>query len=712
MSNKIQIRRGLQANLPNPLDNGEFGWCSDSGNLYIGNGTLNENLKVAGKPITMPFSIYAATNALGGRALTTGATGLLKRAGKSTQTLVNKLVDGAANFDASYLDKTVRNSIDNTWAKITNIDSATQLTLSADIMALDKDYEIADALDNLPEAFSQVPGPFYADVTILMSPGTYTADVTFIGKTPSGNLSLTIQGDTAGGTTISGTVNCRQRIAWKNLKFTGRINTYYGADITWNSCQTQGASKLYCYMGSANLIQNSTVSVGNDPTNITSVNSTITKGYTLYAATSALGGDDSVADGLPVASGTATSTLANKLVDSSAGFTLSMLGKTIYNSTDDTWAKITSIDSATQAGLSANIMAVGETYTIVNAFSTVRSALNAVPSVINCDTDLKLSPEIFTEDVVIQGKSFSGPFRVKLKGTVSIIEAQTTATGGSAGVWNSAQGYVDNTNKNWTADQHKDKWAYFAPDTQTASLRGKFYLIDSNTSTRLTFISMIAASPLSGEKYTIVDFPTTIKSNLAPLNSSDTTGRFASLWITSGQTGFEFQGVTFDKTSGAWETLWMEANSQAIFHNCKLNNNIWFLSRQLGNATFNDCLLTNPGSNSRPLVSTGRGANTLYYHSKVRGQGLGVGYHTFDGASMMEWIGSIFENLYYTRISTNAIAKTTGNFSLEGATRVRNCTVGLQAQTGGQVNMAGTVIFSGCTTNVVADPASYGFIAQ
>lgn len=68
-----------------------------------------------------------------------------------------------------------------------------------------------------------------------------------------------------------------------------------------------------------------------------------------------------------VASGTATDTIANKLVDSGAAFTTTMVGKTVYNSTDNTWAVITAMDSATQLNLSTDIMVSGESYTIGDA---------------------------------------------------------------------------------------------------------------------------------------------------------------------------------------------------------------------------------------------------------------------------------------------------------------------------------------------------------
>lgn len=64
-------------------------------------------------------------------------------------------------------------------------------------------------------------------------------------------------------------------------------------------------------------------------------------------------------------SGSATSTTANKLVDSSKTFDGEVeVGYIVYNHTDNTIATVTAIDSDTTLSLSADIMASAETYSI------------------------------------------------------------------------------------------------------------------------------------------------------------------------------------------------------------------------------------------------------------------------------------------------------------------------------------------------------------
>ena len=68
------------------------------------------------------------------------------------------------------------------------------------------------------------------------------------------------------------------------------------------------------------------------------------------------------------ASGTATSTSASKLVDTSADFiTDATVGDTVLNTTDDTSTTISAIDSKTQLSLAADIFTSGESYEITTA---------------------------------------------------------------------------------------------------------------------------------------------------------------------------------------------------------------------------------------------------------------------------------------------------------------------------------------------------------
>jgi len=65
--------------------------------------------------------------------------------------------------------------------------------------------------------------------------------------------------------------------------------------------------------------------------------------------------------------GSSTTTTSNKLVDSAAAFVdPDDVGKSIYNTTDKTWADVTAVDSATTLSLSKDIMVSGEAYEMFN----------------------------------------------------------------------------------------------------------------------------------------------------------------------------------------------------------------------------------------------------------------------------------------------------------------------------------------------------------
>ena len=68
-------------------------------------------------------------------------------------------------------------------------------------------------------------------------------------------------------------------------------------------------------------------------------------------------------------SSTATATTANHLIDTIKNqFAAGDVGKTVYNSTDETTAKITTYNSPSDVTLDTNIMADGESYGIYGAY--------------------------------------------------------------------------------------------------------------------------------------------------------------------------------------------------------------------------------------------------------------------------------------------------------------------------------------------------------
>jgi len=98
-----------------------------------------------------------------------------------------------------------------------------------------------------------------------------------------------------------------------------------------------------------------------------------------------------------LAQGTASSTTTNKLVDASGAFTtLLAVGDVVENITDNTTAKITAIDSATQLTLDNDIMASGEKYRIFSDYVKMDMFKDESVSISDSIQDVRDISKIFT----------------------------------------------------------------------------------------------------------------------------------------------------------------------------------------------------------------------------------------------------------------------------------------------------------------------------
>ena len=98
-----------------------------------------------------------------------------------------------------------------------------------------------------------------------------------------------------------------------------------------------------------------------------------------------------------LAQGTTSSTTTNKLVDVAATFTtLIAVGNVVENTTDNTTAKITAIDSATQVTLDNDIMASGEVYRIYSDYVKMDMFKDESLSISDSIQDVRDISKIFT----------------------------------------------------------------------------------------------------------------------------------------------------------------------------------------------------------------------------------------------------------------------------------------------------------------------------
>ena len=112
---KIQVRRGLQENLPQ-LSSGEMGWSVDERRLYIGNGTLVEGAPTVG--VTEILTEYSADNNAANIALLQSNVSILQsyasltsnNVAKTTLVLASNI--GSATNTALTLTDSLTNLID------------------------------------------------------------------------------------------------------------------------------------------------------------------------------------------------------------------------------------------------------------------------------------------------------------------------------------------------------------------------------------------------------------------------------------------------------------------------------------------------------------------------------------------------------------------------------------------------------------------------
>lgn len=669
---KLQVRRGLRSALPT-LDSGELGFATDTKRLFVG-GIDGLNVEFTPAAETVDFNIHLASSVFGGDTEANGKTGRELAGGTTTSTSANQLVDSAASFTSAMVGETVHNDTDDTWAKVTSFVSATTLGISVDIMTSGEDYHVVSALDNLTDGFNAVDSSFRANISILMTPETFDGTtLTIVGKTAGAAKTLTFKGSTSGTTTISAEVDINQKIFFTNIVFTSRIFENFGADVDWTTCVTSGDDGFIITksISIANIFRSSSVVVfKSDPGLFTNIASTVTVGYTIYTATSALGGSDTINDGLLITQGTATSTSANKLVDSTANFNSAQhLNKTVYNSTDNTWAEITAIDSTTQVSLDQDIMVSGESYELAAARSTWQGGIDVIPGSVNCNTLQRISNGTFSEEVTYQGKGFSGAFNITSRGTLNLEETVSSATIAQNG--SATQGTVTKAAA-FTSDVYAGFLAYFVTDDD-------WRIIDTHTNDVLT---LIANAPSN----------TTQDVKIYSWNTILNSGGAIDVNIKDGQLGIFLDDLEFTNRVAP------SGLSKVDVVRSHLQDRLQIVEGSIGN--MDRCWSDAPIAINSITGGSGQGG-----YSKLINSGGAFGVRADPGSSYILAFGTVIDG--YVK-GSNAISTSIrlDNGSI-GYMRIRNCTTGLLGTSNG-VHVAGNAAlsnlqFSGNTTD--ASPA-------
>lgn len=729
MADDIKFKRGDKADRP-ALDLAEPGFNQDSEEFFIGKGTGDsaDDIRFTPDAAVVDYTLYVAGSGYGGNSAANGRTGRELASGTITNTWTSsdQFEDSNASFTSALVGMTIYNVTTGKWAYIYNFISSTVLEISEDITAggdwnVGDSYVIASAFDNVPDALNAIRTPYLSNVTVRISDGTFSDDITLVGIVAGADKALTLQGEETGSATtyISGSVDNQGNVAvndiefngsvevsslatWTNVVFNGNIDLKFGASVTWTNCTIKancyirnGASatadnvdtsggRVFVYGGSSSHWTNgSTITVANDPQGITSVNSTVNIGYKMYVATAALGGDDSVADGLTITSGSATGTSASKLIDSGASFDSSVLDKPVYNSTDGTWAKVTAVDSSTQLSLSADIMASGEAYVIANAFSTVQGAVDAVPGTFNCNTDIRVSDGTFAEDVTVQGKTPSGNYTLDIIFAVNVVESGTV---------DAASGrYISVSGSPWTTDQHKGRLFVLTSGGgelafDFVNYASKNNWITSNYTGQLNFSGVFTTNPSNGDTFDICTLATNLQS-LSIVNGQKAV-RTKFMKINGG--GYDLQHLNFsdglhDATEFSGGSVPDIANGSSAYFFLPYAHDIDGAFR---------VRIESMGDSFGAWIEKGTGSS---------GAGISVATQTHFNFRQ----GCLVDG-FATGVLASVIASI--QFLNNGNSDIKNCTTGLKAISNSFARYISYITFTSCTTDydpVGASDASY-----
>lgn len=130
MANKIQIRRGLRADLP-ILSIGEFGLCTDTGQIFIG--TPIGNVEIANMNHTHDFTHDHDERYYLQSTIDSLLSGKSDTGHKHTKTEITDFTHQHTESDISDLDKYTKTEVDNALANKANASDVTSaLALKAD----------------------------------------------------------------------------------------------------------------------------------------------------------------------------------------------------------------------------------------------------------------------------------------------------------------------------------------------------------------------------------------------------------------------------------------------------------------------------------------------------------------------------------------------------------------------------------------------------
>lgn len=153
--------------------------------------------------------------------------------------------------------------------------------------------------------------------------------------------------------------------------------------------------------------------------------------------------------------------------------------------------------------------AVGQGYSAgAGAVRTIQYAIDLIPPTNGGNVVVNLANGTYSEQLVIQGKNFSGPYSITFNGNwvnVRTVAAVVAPTAGSA----TLNSTLTITGASLTTNQYRGLYVRFADDTATVALRGQASLIYGNNNAVDSVVTIVGkwasygAVPTTSDTYTI-----------------------------------------------------------------------------------------------------------------------------------------------------------------------------------------------------------------
>lgn len=307
-----------------------------------------------------------------------------------------------------------------------------------------------------------------------------------------------------------------------------------------------------------------------------------------------------------------------------------------------------------------------------DAFATIQFAIDTIPGLVGGDVIININNEIYTENVIIQGKAFTTTATITLQGTLNL---QVTAAGASVVAGSGATQGTVTAASGTPFGSFDNMLSYLVTDDL-------WRVIDSDTTTVLTCVATYLGATAT-QNVEVYNWGTEI----------DGTAGVA-LIIASGQKGVVLNDIFFDTTSTTYALTSSNA-SQLQINRCKFASGVF---TDTSSSTFaEDTLISSSGTFGFDTRFNG----TLdLKQCKVDGQSgsLTIGIEMQDSGFTKFARGSIIDGCVIGMRLFLSKCKFGGSAS-RGYERIRNSTTGINATNVGFVVTTTNTQYSGNGTD-------------